>query len=169
MRRLFSIVGWVTLASACSSVDPNERTKVPAPLPAAVFKPVEGAMGAGCASLDCHGQPGRNLRLYDARGLRLMSPDVSGLGVTSDAEIIADEESLLGLEPDTMALVLHEKGADPTRLSVVRKARGLEVHKGGVVWPEGSDGDVCLLSWLASNIDADACKRAATKLSTPTM
>ena len=67
------------------------------------------------------------------------------------------------------ARVVDGRGAEPPRLSGVRKAGGAEVPRGGVVWPECSDGDVGMLSWLASKIDADACKRAATALSTPTM
>ena len=150
-------VAVLALACGCSTPDPARTTPIPAPLAPEVFRPVAAALGASCASLDCHGQTGRNLRLYDAFGLRLSSADVPGKGATTDAEILADERSLLGLEPDVIAAVIHDKGADPMRLSIVRKARGAEVHKGSVVWPAGSPGDGCLLSWLASSIDTAAC------------
>jgi hypothetical protein len=35
------------------------------------FESVADAMQPSCGTLDCHGQPGRNLRLYGGRGLRL--------------------------------------------------------------------------------------------------
>src|SRR5687768_7895351 len=54
-----------------------------------------------CASLDCHGQVARNLRLYSSRGLRL--PNDAGLlpgaGDTTQDELAANYQSILTLEP----------------------------------------------------------------------
>jgi hypothetical protein len=47
---------------------------------------------------------------------------------TSD-EIAQDYLSVVGLEPETMSDVVS--GGDPSMLTMVRKARGTEAHKGG--------------------------------------
>jgi hypothetical protein len=59
-----------------------------------------------------------------------------------------------------MRQVVAEKGQDPSRLTVVRKARGEEHHKGGERIVPGDAADVCLLSWLGSAVDSDACASA---------
>jgi hypothetical protein len=56
-----------------------------------------------CGSLDCHGQIGRNLRLYGMQGLRLDPKDVPCGAHTSQAEIDADYQTVIGLEPEVMA------------------------------------------------------------------
>ena len=56
--------------------------------------------------------------------------------------------------------VVSAAGADPERLTLVRKARGLEDHKGGTVFHSGDDADRCLVSWLADQTDTAACLRA---------
>jgi hypothetical protein len=160
-RWLVVCVGALLLG--CNPPDPDLTTELPPPGDLSPFEPLGLAMGPSCASLDCHGQPGRNLRLYDAHGLRLAPGDVSGEGTTTPDELLASERSVLGLEPDMTNRVLMEKGVDPQRLTLVRKARGVEVHKGGNVWPEGSDGDRCLVTWLASSTDSAACARTVTQ------
>ena len=145
---------------ACSAPDPGASTTIPSQDPT-LFPPLEAAMGPSCASLDCHGRPGRNLRIYDVGGLRLSANDVSGVGKTTPDELAADRQSLLGLEPAITDQVLREKGARPDRLMVVQKARGAVAHKGNSPWPEGSAGDRCLVSYFASQLDAPACQCAA--------
>lgn len=111
--------------------------------------------------MDCHGKPARNLRLYTGSGLRLSAMDVPGSGSTTDEEYEASFQSIVGLEPEWMAIVVGESGAFPDRLTLVRKARGDEAHKGGAIFVPGDAADVCMTSWLSSTIDEDACKRAA--------
>jgi len=150
----------IVVAFGCTAPDPNATTELPPPRDVTSFRALDGALGPSCGSLDCHGQPGRNLRIYDVTGLRLSKDDISGVGVTTDAEILATYRSFVGLEPDLTSKVLTERGAQPERLTIVRKARASEVHEGAAVWPEGSDGDRCLTSWLASKTDVAACEKA---------
>jgi hypothetical protein len=51
-------------------------------------------------------------------------------------------------------------GAQPERLTFVRKARGVENHKGGHLWQVGDPADVCVTSWLAGRTDQASCKTA---------
>src|SRR4029079_3170092 len=44
---------------------------------------------------------------------------------------------------------------DPVRLTMVRKARLREKHKGGQIWGAGDDGDKCLTNWLTGRYDAE--------------
>lgn len=125
------------------------------------FPAVAGALERRCATLDCHGRPERNLRLYSGIGLRLASSDVSGSGSTTEAEHDASYESVVGLEPEALSVVVSEGGEAPDRLTLVRKARGAEAHKGGARITPGDDADRCVTSWLASAVDEAACARAA--------
>ncbi|MFT3771626.1 MAG: hypothetical protein QM820_39945 [Minicystis sp.] len=114
-----------------------------------------------CATLDCHGSPMRNLRLYSGSGLRLSAMDVPGSIATTDAEYEASYRSLTGLEPEIMSEVVEEKGQAPERLTLLRKARGLEYHKPGAIISEGDPADRCVTTWLASAIDQEQCMTAA--------
>lgn len=127
----------------------------------ATFPAVAGALDRRCATLDCHGAPERNLRLYGRSGLRLDPADVPGSGDTTEAEHDASYESLVGLEPEVMSLVVSERGRAPERLTLIRKARGSEAHKGGARIALGDDSDVCLTSWLGSALNEEACALAA--------
>jgi hypothetical protein len=125
------------------------------------FEAVGDAMQPHCGTLDCHGQVGRNMRLYGGRGLRRAS-DANPLdGDTTPAEYDATFWSVVGLEPETMTVVLEDKGANPERLSLIRKARGHERHKGGTLMNAGDPLDQCLTSWLAGAVVAGPCQEAA--------
>jgi len=125
------------------------------------FERVADAMQPHCGTLDCHGQAGRNMRLFGGRGLRL-APGSNPLdGDTTPAEYDATFWSVVGLEPETLTAVLQDKGADPERLSLIRKARGHERHKGGTLMTTGDALDRCLTSWLAGVVDQTACQAAA--------
>jgi len=125
------------------------------------FAPVSAALAKSCGSLDCHGRAGQNLRLYGEIGLRLDPADVPGGEEMTPFEHDANHRSVVMLEPETLSTVWLEGGRDAGRLTLVRKARGREAHKGGAVFPEGDPGDRCLLSWLSSGIDVEACATAA--------
>ena len=114
-----------------------------------------------CGSLDCHGATYRSLRLYGSIGLRLSPTDKPvSKGRTTEAEYDEDFASVIGLEPEVTSAVVSEAGASPERLTLIRKARGTEAHKGGAVWVEGDSQDRCLTSWLAGHADVADCEDA---------
>lgn len=121
-----------------------------------------------CGTLDCHGQPGRSLRIYGRYGLRLPSKSTDptyvpgGLTPTTPDEIAANYHSACGLEPEKMADVVAKK-AKVDSLTLVRKPRLTEAHKGGRLLPANSDGDKCLVSWIQGQVDIDACDRELMK------
>jgi len=147
------------LALAACSAPPSSGPYVAQALPdSASFPPVAELLVVRCGSLDCHGQVGRNLRLYGSAGLRWSSTDRPLVPVcdTTD-EVSQDYESVVDLEPETMSAVVASGGASPEQLTMIRKARGTEAHKGGKIWSEGDDSDTCLTSWLAGSANAGAC------------
>jgi hypothetical protein len=142
----------VVLAS-CSSVV-NERIGIDAPpFSEATFAPLNGFLVGRCGTLDCHGQPGRNFRIWGCDGMRLDAgqqvtcvPNDAGGGLTTIYELQATYRSMVGLEPQVMSQVyagcygqVSTGRADypppgachPELLTMVEKARGLEAHKGG--------------------------------------
>ncbi|HVW25597.1 MAG TPA: hypothetical protein VHC69_09515 [Polyangiaceae bacterium] len=124
-----------------------------------------------CGNLACHGAVGRNLRLYGTYGRRLDPKDVACDQTTTAAEIQANYASAAGLEPELTAEVVAALShadidasldagiieSEVERLTLVRKARGTESHKGGTVFNEGSFGDRCLVSWFTGTIDYLSC------------
>jgi hypothetical protein len=81
---------------------------------------------------------------------------------TTVAEHQATYRSLVGLEPTVMTLVVQDHGQDPTRLTFLRKALGLEPHAGGALIEAGDDQYQCITSWLSGGTDATACANAVT-------
>ena len=159
-------VAWALLLAlsslACAAApDGNARVPVVAPS-AASFTTVATFLEHRCGTLDCHGQVGRNLRLYGYDGLRLAAADVPGGAPTTADEIAVDYLSVIGLEPEILAAVVEEGGAQPERLTLVRKGRGSEHHKGGALIMVGDAQDRCLTSWLAGAVDDAACTAALT-------
>src|SRR4051812_35792675 len=120
------------------------------------FLHVGSAMQMHCGTLDCHGEVNRDLRLYGLHGLRLDPNDNPLEHVTTRAEYEASYASLVGLEPEMLARVV-ESGIRPERLTMVRKARGIEQHKGGQLMNEGDPLDLCLTTWLTGGFDDDSC------------
>jgi hypothetical protein len=129
--------------------------------PRANFESVADAMQPHCGTLDCHGQAGRNLRLFGGKGLRLAADANPYAGDTTPAEYDATFWSVVGLEPETLTAVVQQHGADPERLSLIRKARGHERHKGGTLMTAGDPLDQCLLSWLVGAVLTAPCQLAA--------
>lgn len=159
MRPFFFVA--TALLLGCSGVEQG-RTELEVPS-RADFPAVAEALGPSCATLDCHGQIGRNFRFYWSRGLRLDPSAHPGEGETTDQEYDQTFRSLIALEPYKLDAV--RKGTvKPESLTLVRKARGTEAHKGGALIVAGSDADVCLLSWLVGkSFSADVCKKATPK------
>jgi hypothetical protein len=154
------------LAMAGCSVPPADETYVPPSLPdRASFPPIALLLDVRCGSLDCHGTIARNLRLYGSAGLR-RSPNDRPLAPLCDTqtEVDQDYESVVGLEPEAMSAVVAAGGVDPDQLTMVRKARGVESHKGGQIWTQGDDSDTCFASWLAGKANANACARGVASV-----
>jgi hypothetical protein len=128
-----------------------------------------------CGTLDCHGQLGRPLRIYGARGLRLVDEagNVPGGNGTTPAEEYANYQATIAVQPEMMLEVENEieafAAADASlpdkpweRLLLVRKPRQMERHKGGAVIVAGDPGDTCLVSWIEGNVDRTACDNASS-------
>jgi hypothetical protein len=150
------------IALACSSPSSTATAQEVTPSEAS-FAPLGLVLIQACGTLDCHGQVGRNLRIYGNTGLRLSSANVpTSLTPTTADEISQDFGSVVGLEPEIMSEVAADKGVDPERLTFYRKARGLESHKGGTIVLPGDARDVCITSWLSGSIDEAQCTVALT-------
>lgn len=147
------------LLIGCSKVDDDKTTTVVGP-DRAQFTTVQTWIVHRCGSLDCHGSRYRNFRVWGSDGQRLAIGDVPGGAPTTGAEIDATYQSLVELEPEKMALVVNDKGAQPERLTFIRKPRGLEKHTGGTIMNVGDARDRCLTTWLAGAVDANQCQQA---------
>lgn len=154
----------LAIAIGACLAQPDARIGVAGP-DRAQFEPVARLLDHRCGSLDCHGAPGRNLRVWGCEGMRLGAMDpplckrTGGVDTTPD-EYDATYRSLVGLEPAVMSAVVRGKGTHPEYLTFVRKARGDESHKGGALWAPGDAQDRCVTSWLAGATDDATCASA---------
>jgi hypothetical protein len=169
MRRstLFSVVVALLVTGACADVPEDARVGVTAPNGSErAFGPVADFLGHRCGTLDCHGTPERSLRIWSCEGMRLEPIDVSicsrakGGRRTTPAEHQATYRSVVGLEPTVMSVVVASRGAELELLTLMRKARGFDAHKGGALIVPGDDQDVCLTSWLSGRTNLRACGNA---------
>jgi hypothetical protein len=155
------------LLGACDGVDSNARID-PATAPSGpAFRPVAQVLVDRCGSIDCHGSKYRNMRLVGFGSTRLDTNDRPDAPDTTQAEVDQNYEAVTALEPDLIRQVVAEGGARPERLTFVRKARHAEAHKGGQRIAPGDDADLCILSWLAGNVDAERCKSGVPRLKNP--
>lgn len=137
--------------------DQNVQLEAPSPND---FPQVSDALQLRCSTLDCHGQVGRNLRIYGYGGLRLAATETPQGASTTDAEYQASYDSLVSLEPEVLSKVVTLQ-ADPNSLSMIRKARGIEHHKGGQQMQTGDALDRCIVLWLEGKSDANPCIEVA--------
>jgi hypothetical protein len=156
------ILGGVGGLLSCVTAPSDPRFVVEQPPDRASFPVVSALLEHRCGTLDCHGVTFRNLRVYSGVGLRLSPQDrpTSKASSTTAAELDANFESLVTLEPEIISRVVADGGAHPERLSFLRKARGTEDHKGLALWKEGDPEDVCVTSWLAGKTEAATCQKA---------
>jgi hypothetical protein len=164
MRTVGILIALVAITMAACIAQPEARIGIQGP-DRAQFEPVQRLLDHRCGSLDCHGQVGRNLRIWGCEGMRLDAMDTpycrrTGGTDTTAAEYDATYRSLVGLEPAVMTAVIVGKGVHPEWLTFVRKARGDESHKGGALWSPGDLQDQCVASWLAGATDMNACATA---------
>lgn len=166
-RRLLLVVlagGFLACVTA-----PEDARVTPKEPDRATFPPVADLMARRCGSLDCHGTRARNLRIFSSLGLRLAATDwpTSHANATTTAEYDEDYLAVVGLEPEILGNVVSEGGAHPERLTLVRKARNAEHHKGEQLLREGDEADRCITSWLASSTDVAACTHATAAFPFP--
>lgn len=155
-----AVVATSLLSIACSAPD-SAATVSPAGPDRASFGPVARVLVRRCGSLDCHGSRYRNLRLFGFGAARLDPTSLPDSPAdTTVAEIDADYDAVVALEPELMRQVVTTGGRDASRLTIVRKARGEEAHKGGRRIVPGDPADLCVLSWLGGGVDAEACAAA---------
>jgi hypothetical protein len=168
-----AIAGGIVATVACAgSPDPTAITEIFAPDynqfkgagATATQAGVSRLLEKRCGTLDCHGQVGRPLRIYGQYGLRYVDPtadvlDQPGLQPTTETEFVSNYQSVLGLQPEIMSLVVG--GNDPPEaLLLIRKPELLERHKGGPVFVSGDSAYQCITSWLGGQVDLNACGAA---------
>jgi len=138
--------------TACASSPDNRRaTLILQPDFQTYATYVDAYLQRRCGTLDCHGQPGRAYRMYGFSGFRLYNEDaglVSGQQPTTPAEIIANYQAAVALEPEEMSRLIATQGADPKKLILLRKPLLLERHKGGPSMAEDDPGYQCVVAWL---------------------
>ncbi|MDB4934509.1 MAG: hypothetical protein JWP87_1481 [Labilithrix sp.] len=154
----------VSSTAGCSSPDTSARVDPIGP-DRAQFDVVAPMLVRRCGSIDCHGSPYRNMRMFGYGGTRLRDPSTATSTPetpprSTPTEIEATYQAVIGLEPEVMRDVVKAGGAGPERLTLVRKGRNDEDHKGQQRIKHGDDADRCLLTWLASSVDVAACNAA---------
>lgn len=149
-------IGRILLASlACGGLGcpPAQGVEVPKPADGAVYEQyVQPYTAASCATLDCHGDPGRPLRMYSELGLR---GDAS-LRMVSISELRPPQTlSAAEVSDNVTAFSSVSKLEDGTHhLALLKPLRGGIHHMGGKLWPnEQAPGYLCLRGWLAPSAD----------------
>lgn len=132
------------------------------------FKNVSPLLEKRCGTLDCHGNTSRPMRIYGQYGLRYGEDEdlYSGnlAAPTTQDELERNYYAVCGLEPEKMTFVQRGE-EDPETLTLVRKPRLTEKHKGGRIWNQGKVEDRCFVGWIESDyepgeMDATDCKDA---------
>lgn len=165
----------VALGAACSSFNADAVTEVTAPDfnqfsvnsvsgDGSAMVGVDAVLEKRCGTLDCHGQMGRALRIFGQNGLRLISEDaanIPGVQPTTETELVANYQSVIGLQPELMTEVVQHN-EPPTALLLLRKPMQLERHKGGQVFLGAGDPAYdCIVSWLGGQgTSYSECARA---------
>lgn len=148
------------LVIACSSPDTAGRVDPIGPS-REDFKLVAPMLVRRCGTIDCHGSSFRNFRLYGYGGQRLAPADRPDFPpVIQPDELRYDYDAVIGLEPEIMRDVVQTNGAGFDRLTLVRKGRNEEGHKGGQPIKPDDPADTCLRTWLSNATNAAACARA---------
>lgn len=161
----------ITGTSCAGPPDENRVTEIIQPDFAIYKAEVDDYLNRRCGTLDCHGQFGRAYRLYGRNGLRLVNPDLAGAPTpdggaeggapagedlvtgeqqTTDAEILANFQSLIAIEPEEMSRVVAAQGQGAEdKLVILRKPMRTERHKGGENIRAGDSAYRCLTGWLS--------------------
>lgn len=117
-------------------------------------------VAVGCATLDCHGDPGRPLRLYSEIGLRAST--------NRDVPLTMSE-----LDANIQSFVAVDSAPPLQHLAILKplaeSAGGLD-HVGGDVWSDVNDpGYRCVLAWLEGHVSDEqaACEEARSGVMLP--
>lgn len=143
-----------TTVSCASAPNSTRMTEILQPDFVTYRDHVDTYLQRRCGTLDCHGQPGRAYRLYGFAGFRLYNEDaglVSGQQPTTPAEVLANYQAAVSLEPEEMSRLIAKQGGDqrePKKLLLLRKGLRLERHKGGPAMAEDDAGYKCVVAWL---------------------
>jgi hypothetical protein len=110
---------------------------------------VSAYMERRCGTLDCHGAATIPMRLYGEFGRRHPTEgNFPGDAVTTVAELDANYGTVCTVEPEKTAEQVGVFGPTAEELLIVRKARGIEGHKGGAIVKESDEADQCIVGWL---------------------
>lgn len=160
MKRALVIAAALVTAAACASVPDRNETVVVAKPDATDFAYVNAVLVRRCGTLDCHGEDYRNMRLYGYLGRRLdpsatstSEARVGGVPTTS-AELDQSYRSVTGLEPEILSGVVQGT-RPPEDLTLIRKGRYTEFHKGGSPLKDHPPADACVVSWLKGHAGFD--------------
>lgn len=137
--------------SCASTPDKTRTTEILQPDFVTYRDNVDAYLQRRCGTLDCHGQPGRAYRIYGFAGFRLYNEDaglVSGQQPTTSAEVLANYQAAVSLEPEQMSRLVATQGAEPKNLLLLRKGLRIERHKGGPAMAEDDAGYKCVVAWL---------------------
>ena len=131
------------------------------------FRLVNNMLERRCGTLDCHGDLARPFTVYGQNSLRrpggevdAVDPDqyyTGGIEPTLEFELQGTYASACALEPEEMDAVV--KGSEePDTLTLLRKPRLDEKHKGGRLWGRGTlKGDACLVGFVTNSLDKTTC------------
>ena len=114
-------VGSSALITACIAAADKGPTDTACPSSES-FPIVSQLMERRCGTLDCHGQPGRSMRIYGRYGLRKPTTTPQdgyvsgGLAPTTAEEMNANLDSTCGVEPEKMAAVVAGRSNAARRL-----------------------------------------------------
>lgn len=145
------LTGLGSATTSCASVPDTTRFTAILQPDYATYRQIDTYIQRRCGTLDCHGQPGRPYRVYGFSGFRLYNEDaglVTGVQPTTEAEVRANYQAAVALEPEEMSRLMATQGADPNRLLLLRKPLRLERHKGGPAMATDDPGYRCVLAWL---------------------
>lgn len=169
---IVGVFGTAMLFASCLPEYANNAISCP---PYEDFPAVSTLLERRCGTLDCHGSDARPLRIYGQYGLRLKPPGSEDDGLfagnleraTTEIEREANYRSVCGLEAERTHKVVTGEDTVET-LTLVRKPRLTEKHKGGRIWNQGKPPDRCLVSWLQAQyepgtMDTSDCEAAITE------
>jgi hypothetical protein len=132
--------------------------------PESYARDVQPIFEARCATLDCHGDVGRPLRLYAETGLRARD-DLRDLPMTEE-ELLANVRSVEAVDPGSP----FAEGL--MVLKPLAQASGGVAHEGDDVWQDREEPQArCVIAWLSDESDdaavQEACAAAAGEVALP--
>lgn len=121
---------------------------------------VQPVVHYGCANLsECHGNPGRPLRIYAVDQLRVPGTATRDEPLSA-TELAWNVQVFEGMDPE-----LADVEGSMTLLKPLARAGGGVAHEGGELWSTTGDAAyLCLHAWLSGDAEAAAreCARAPT-------